>query len=84
MSVLSLATACYLQFALAETANYYGADICDGGLRALATGGILMKSFSRSMDAFITYGVQLIRTVWTSWSKAKETRKLPRSFSASY
>jgi hypothetical protein len=58
---------------------------CDGDLRGLATGGILMKFSSRSMDAFITYGVRLIRraTFWTSWSKAIETRKLPRSSSAS-
>jgi putative transposase len=32
---------------------------CDGGLPALETGGILMKYFSKSMDAFITYGVQV-------------------------
>ncbi len=32
---------------------------CDEDLRGLA--GILMKCSSRSMDAFITYGVQLIR-----------------------
>ena len=34
---------------------------CDADLRGLATGGILMKSSSRSMVAFITYGVRLIR-----------------------
>jgi len=32
-----------------------------------------MRCFSRSMDAFITYGVRLIKkaTSWTSWSKTK-------------
>src|SRR5687767_12582901 len=55
---------------------------CDEDLRGLATSGTWMKYSSRSMDAFITHGVQLIRmvTLWTSWSKAKETRKLPRGF----
>ena len=59
---------------------------CDEDLRGLATGGILMKCSSRSMDAFITYGVQLIRMArfWTFSSKATETRKRPRSSSANY
>src|SRR5258705_11861691 len=34
---------------------------CDEDLRGLGRGGILMKCSSRSMDAFITYRVQLIR-----------------------
>jgi hypothetical protein len=44
----------------------------DEDLRGLATDGILVKCSSRSMAAFITYGVPLIRmaTFWTSWSKA--------------
>src|SRR5215475_4974183 len=49
---------------------------CDADRRGLGTTGILMKCSSRSMDAFITCGVQLIRMemYWTSWSKAKEIR----------
>jgi hypothetical protein len=55
--------------------------ICNDELRGPVTSGILMKCSSRSMDAFITYGVRLIRMemFWTSWSKAAETRKPPRS-----
>ena len=54
---------------------------CDADLRGLATGGTLMKCSLKLTDVFITYGVRLIRTemFWTSWSKAKEIRKLLRS-----
>ena len=53
---------------------------------ARATDGILMKCSSRSTDAFITYGGQLIRMAmyWIFWSRAREIRKPPRSSFASY
>src|SRR6266576_2595653 len=43
---------------------------CDADRRGLGTTGILMKCSSRSMDAFITCGVQLIKMemYWTSLS----------------
>ncbi len=60
--------------------------ICAEELRGQANGGISTKSFSRSMDAFTTCGVRLIRMemFWTSWSKAIGIRKPRRSSYASY
>ena len=45
---------------------------CDEDLLGLATDGISTKCSSKSMDAFITFGVQLIRmaTYWIFWSRA--------------
>ena|SRR5690349_20862532 len=37
------------------------ANNCEADLRGLATDGILMKCSSRSLAAFTTYGVRLIR-----------------------
>jgi hypothetical protein len=64
----------------------FGQTTCDEDLPALATSGTWMKCSSRSTDAFITYGVRLIKmtTFWIFWSKAEETRKRPGSFFASY
>jgi hypothetical protein len=59
---------------------------CAAGLFGRATNGTSMKCSSVSMGAFIICGVQWIKmaTCWTSWSKADEIRKPPRSSFASY
>jgi transposase-like protein len=55
---------------------------CDEDLRGLATAGILMKCSSRSMGAFITDGVQLIRMAkcWIFWSSSRRDKKAAKKF----
>jgi hypothetical protein len=59
---------------------------CAIGLLARATNGTWMRCSSRSMAAFITFGVPWIRmaTCWISWFRAGGTRRQQRSSFARY
>ena len=56
--------------------------ICAEELRGQANGGISTKCFSRSMDAFTTCGVQLIRMemFWTSLVQSNRDKKAAKKF----